>query len=188
MGILCDKNFKSGEINNEKTNDIIATTSFIDDAMGRFIENCTLREMYDMSAVMSRQPETGVSKVTKLPYSKINHWIIKRMPYREKLEMCKKIAPSLFDKNINKALGEMGEIRNRIAHEWFRGGIMSYQDKKILTDFCECYNLNESFKDISDEYDNFQKLYNEHRDFILTLEQKSSSEFLGIHGKEPKQS
>ena len=66
MGILCDPNFESGEIDNEKANDIIATVSFMDNAMAKFIENCVLQEIYDLSDMMSEQPEMGICKVEKL--------------------------------------------------------------------------------------------------------------------------
>lgn len=101
----------------------------------------------------------------------------------KKIEICKKVAPSLFNKKVNQALGEMGEIRNRVAHEWFRGGIISQQDRDALDEFYKCYNLNQNIKDINDEYNRFQELYDERRDFILTLEQKASSEHLNLANK-----
>lgn len=181
MGILCDPNFESGEIDNEKANDIIATVSFMDNAMAKFIENCVLQEIYDLSDMMSEQPEMGICKVEKLPSNKIVHWLVEDISYREKLKICKRIAPGLFDKHINKVFGEMAEIRNRVAHEWSRGSIIDQRTKDIFTKFFEDRNFYVEIKDIDDEYAVFQELYNKHRDFILTLEQKSSSEFLGLH-------
>lgn len=84
MGILRDEEFESGKVDNEKVNDIIATVSFISDSMGKFLENSILQEIYDLSAALSKQPEIGISKATKLPNSKIVHWTIEKMSYREK--------------------------------------------------------------------------------------------------------
>lgn len=181
MGILCDPNFESGGADNEKVNDIIATVSFISDAMGSFIENSVLCELRNTSAKLSELPGSGISKVPGLPHSMIVHWMVKEMSYREKLKMCKDIAPSLFDKQINGALGKMGEIRNRVAHDWSRGAPINQATKEKLAKVYENQNIDEELKDINDEYNDFQKLYNEYRNFILTLEQKSSSEFLGLN-------
>ena len=183
MGILCDPNFESGKMDNEKVNDIIATASFIDDAMGKFIENCVLQEIYDLSAELSKQPELRVRRVTKLPHNKIVHWMVNDMSYYEKLKLCKKIAPNLF-KEHKKGLQEIAEIRNRVAHEWSRGEVIEQEDKTILTDWLNGHGINEEVPDIDDEYKKFQELYDQHRDFILTLEQKFSSEHLGLHEKQ----
>ena len=183
MGILCDKNFESGKVDNEKANDIVATVSFINDAMGEFLENCILQEIYDLTERMSEQPELGIKKVTRLPHNKICHWIIKEMSYREKLSMCKKVAPSIFTRDVNRALGKMEEIRNRVAHTWSSGLAMGQKDREVIAKFFEGYDLNEAIKDINDEYEEFQKLYSENRNLILTLEQESSSEHLDLPKK-----
>ncbi len=183
MGILCDPGFDSGKIISDKVNDIVATVSFVDDAMGKFLENCVLQEIYDLSAELSSQPEFGIAAVTKLPGNKVVHWMTKGLSYHEKLKVCKQVAPSLFRGHIS-ALGKMGEIRNCVAHEWFRGAAMDQQEKEEIANCFRELGTDEEIKDIDDEYNDFQKVYNDHREFILTLERQSSAEFLGLNEKQ----
>lgn len=192
MGILTDPDLDHSKIDSAKVNDIIATVSFIDNAMVHFIENCIRLEINAKKDIMRNiNAKKGISDKRLGPsgdkedfiYSSIVHSMFEYITYCEKLKICKKIAPSLFHGHV-RALREMSEIRNRLAHEWFRGAAMNQQKKEALNKFFKELGFEDELRDINDEYNDFQERYNEHREFILTLERQSPVELLGLHEKQ----